>query len=132
MKKKPVQAKLIHEMAVNNVYNAICNGNTISNIIQDLTNDNYGIGKKYCLQSAYNIINKVKNIIKHDFEDYKPQLRANLFITLMDILGEAREEGDRANALKAIDYIAKLGGVYEQNINLNDNKVIDINFNFDN
>lgn len=101
------------EMAIRYVINDIIDGGVYSVIIEKLMNDEYGVGKKYVKGTAKQIIKCARERIKEDFAEQLPQIRENLTSMLMDLFTDAKQMGDRTNAIKAIQEIAKLTGAYE-------------------
>lgn len=117
---------------VNKVYNDICEGATYSNIMQKLMNDGYGVNFKYTKLSAEKVILAARRIIRQDFEEDRKELKARLYVAIQDVFNECREWGDRGNALKALEQIARLVGLNEPD--KIDMKVqqVDINFGLNN
>lgn len=101
------------ELAIRNVVNDLMDGGVYSVIKEKLMEDEYGIGKKYTEGTAKAIIKFARARIKQDFEEQLPDIRASLTNMLMDLFTEAKEMGDRMNAIKCIQEIAKLTGAYE-------------------
>ena len=101
------------ELAIRNVVNDLMDGGVYSVIKEKLMEDEYGIGKKYSESSAKNIIKFARARIKQDFEEQLPDIRASLTSMLLDLFTEAKDMGDRMNAIKCIQEIAKLSGAYE-------------------
>lgn len=101
------------ELAIRNVVNDLMDGGVYSVIKEKLMEDEYEIGKKYTESSAKNIIKFARARIKQDFEEQLPDIRASLTNMLYDLFTEAKEIGDRMNAIKCIQEIAKLTGAYE-------------------
>lgn len=106
-------SKLRHDDAIRNVVNDILDGATYSVLFQKLTEDEYGLDYKYSQSMAQKIITKARKRMKEDYKEALPQMRETLTNICMDILSEAKQIGDRMNALKAVDYVAKLTGAYE-------------------
>lgn len=100
------------ELAIRNIVNDIMDGGVYSVIIQKLAEDEYGIGKCYKESTAKNLIKEARKRIKQDFEEQLPDIRASLTNMLYDMFTEAKEMGDRMNAIKCIQEIAKLTGAY--------------------
>lgn len=101
------------ELAIRNVINDLMDGGVYSVIKQKLMEDEYGIGKKYSEGTAKGIIKFARKRIKDDFEEQLPDIRASLTSMLLDLFTEAKDMGDRMNAIKCIQEIAKLTGAYE-------------------
>ena len=88
-------------------------GGVYSVIKEKLMEDEYGIGNKYTEGTAKGIIKFARARIKQDFEEQLPDIRASLTNMLYDLFTEAKQIGDRMNAIKCIQEIAKLTGAYE-------------------
>lgn len=101
------------ELAIRNVVNDLMDGGVYSVIKEKLMEDEYGIGKKYTEGTAKGIIKFARKRIKDDFEEQLPDIRASLTNMLYDLFTEAKDMGDRMNAIKCIQEIAKLTGAYE-------------------
>ncbi|WP_407433041.1 hypothetical protein [Methanobrevibacter sp.] len=101
------------ELAIRNVVNDLMDGGVYSVIKEKLMEDEYGIGKKYTEGTAKAIIKFARKRIKDDFEEQLPDIRASLTNMLYDLFTEAKDMGDRMNAIKCIQEIAKLTGAYE-------------------
>lgn len=117
------------ELAIRNVVNDLMDGGVYSVIKEKLMEDEYEIGKKYTESSAKNIIKFARARIKEDFEEQLPDIQAQLTNMLLDLFTEAKDMGDRMNAIKAIQEIAKLTGAYSpQKVEAKvENIVIDFN-----
>lgn len=100
------------ELAIRNIINDIMDGGVYSVIIQKLEEDKYEIGKCYKKATAKHLISEARARIKADFEEQLPDIRASLTNMLYDMFTEAKEIGDRMNAIKCIQEIAKLTGAY--------------------
>ena len=117
------------ELAIRNVVNDLMDGGVYSVIKEKLMEDYYELGKKYTESSAKNIIKFARARIKEDFEEQLPDIQAQLTNMLLDLFTEAKDMGDRMNAIKAIQEIAKLTGAYSpQKVEAKvENIVIDFN-----
>lgn len=100
------------EIAIRNVVNDLMSGGVYSVIMSKLMEDQYGLDKKYNESTAKTIIQCARARIKQDFEEQLPDIRAQLTNMLMDLFTEAKEMGDRMNAIKSLQEIAKLTGAY--------------------
>lgn len=130
--KKPAnedKSSIRKELAIRNVINDLMNGGVYSVIKQKLMEDEYEIGKKYTGGSAKNILIEARKRIKADFEEQLPDIRASLTNMLYDLFTEAKEIGDRMNAIKCLQEIAKLTGAYEAEKHEVKVKEITIDFN---
>ena len=114
--KKPAnedKSSIRKELAIRNVVNDLMDGGVYSVIKQKLMEDEYEIGKKYSEGTAKGIIKFARARIKQDFEEQLPDIRASLTNMLYDLFTEAKDMGDRMNAIKCLQEIAKLTGAYE-------------------
>lgn len=117
------------ELAIRHIINDLLDGAVCSVIITKLTEDSYEVGKKYCKSTAKEMFKEARRRIKADFEEQLPEIKSNLTNMLYDLFTEAKEVGDRMNAIKCIQEIAKLTGAYEaqkQDITIKD---LTIDFN---
>lgn len=113
--KKPAnedKSSIRKELAIRNVVNDLMDGGVYSVIKQKLMEDEYEIGKKYSEGTAKGIIKFARARIKQDFEEQLPDIRASLTNMLYDLFTEAKDMGDRMNAIKCLQEIAKLTGAY--------------------
>lgn len=113
--KKPAnedKSSIRKELAIRNVVNDLMDGGVYSVIKQKLMEDEYEVGKKYKEGTAKQIIAFARARIKQDFEEQLPDIRASLTNMLYDLFTEAKEIGDRMNAIKCLQEIAKLTGAY--------------------
>lgn len=136
MKKKKIneQTKIRREQIIKMLYNDICQGAMYSHMMDKLMNDGYGINYNYTESTAKNLITDVRNMIKKDFAEAKPQMREQLLTQLYDTYTECREAGDRMSALNALKQIAKLTGADEADkfaVDCNLFGDINIEFGFD-
>lgn len=131
---KPRKKTLERLNVVKECYNDMLNGALMSHVMDKLQKGEYGNGKKYKYNEAYQVFHDAKNLIKLDFEVEKPFLKEQLYLYLMDIYTNCRESDDRYNAINAINSIAKLTGMYEngQKINIESQGEIKISFGFNN
>lgn len=101
------------EQAVRCVINDLLDGGMYSAIYIKLTEDKYGLDYKYSASSAQRIITDARKRMKEDYAEALPQFREQMTHMLLDIVTEAREQGDRGNAIRAIQEVCKISGVYE-------------------
>lgn len=101
----------IRREAVKNVINDISDGATWSVLTEKLKTDYYGLGKKYSDSNTMEIIKEARMYLRRDFENYVKEAKINIFTKAMDLFTECKEMGDRATALKCLQYVAKLTGV---------------------
>ena len=117
------------ELAIRHIVNDLMDGAVYSVIITKLTEDHYELGKMYNKGTAKQLIAEARKRIKKDFEEQLPEIKSSLTNMLLDLFTEAKEVGDRMNAIKCIQEIAKLTGAYEaQKVEAKvENIVIDFN-----
>lgn len=115
------------------VYNALANGATYSNVQNMLQEDYWQVGWKPCINTAQMILKQVKDQIREDWKEDRKTLKEQIYANFMDLYNECREMGDRGTALNTLKEIGKLGGIYEaENINLNVKGEIEIDFGLGN
>lgn len=128
--KLPKDVKRIE--AVKNVINDILEGGTYSVLLEKLQKDYYNIDKKYTKSNAESIVKEARAVIKKDFDDYVGNAKEQIWNKALDLYTECKEVGDRATALKALQYVAKLTGIEDiQKVDMNINGNIEIDFGFD-
>ena len=113
--KKPAnedKSSVRKELAIRNVINDLMDGGVYSVIKQKLMEDQYGLDKRYTEGSAKAIIKFARARIKEDFAEQLPDIRAQLTNMMYDLFTESKEIGDRMNAIKCLQEIAKLTGAY--------------------
>ena len=98
-----------------------------------MKNDEYGMGRSYAENSADRFIRQARDIIAADMAEQLPSMRNDMMVRLLDVYTDARECGDRGNALKALDQLTKLTGMYEQTLKVDGNMKTEIiiDFGFD-
>lgn len=115
--------------AIKHVINDMIDGATHSVLRQKLEQDAYGLGKKYNDSNALHIIKEARSVIKQDFKEFVSQAREQIWNASMDLFTESKEVGDRATALKTLQYIGKLSGVEDvQKVDVNLNGTLEIDF----
>lgn len=123
------------EMAIRHCVNAILNGATYSVMKANLMEDNYNLGHHYCRQQCDRIIRAARERIKADTKEMMSSLREDMIARILDVYTEARDLGDRFSALKALEQINKIFGLYENKMtidgNVNSNVTINFGFNED-
>lgn len=105
-----------HHLAVRNVINDILNGATYSVLKAKLMEDEYGLGYKYSKGQVDRIVREARDVIKKDTEEQMPTLKEDMLARMLDVYTEARDMGDRMNALKALDQINKMFGMYQEKL----------------
>lgn len=105
-----------HHLAVRNVINDILNGATYSVLKAKLMEDAYELGYKYSKGQVDRIVREARDVIKKDTEEQMPTLKEDMLARMLDVYTEARDMGDRMNALKALDQINKMFGMYQEKL----------------
>lgn len=124
------RTSLVHFNAVKHVYNDILQGATESIVVNKLVDDFYEIGKKYSRDHALHILQEGKSLIMEDMEKELQDIRINLMAKAYDTYTDAREQGDRTNALKALDFISKITGALDPKYGQTNVQNITIDFRF--
>lgn len=125
--------KLTRTMLVRHIVNDILDGATRSVIVAKVKEDAYGIGRTYSESQCDKFIREARDIIQQDTLEMIPTMRDDMINRLLDVYTEARERGDSNGALKALDQISKVTGLYEQKLRVEGhttNEII-IDFGFD-
>lgn len=115
----------------NYIYNDFLQGATFHNIVSKLQNDDYNIGQKYTWQSSVNLIKEVKQLIKEDFQKEQEGLREGMLAKLYDLYEQCVTMGDKGTALKTLQEVSKLCGIYpkeQKQIDMNLNGTVEIDF----
>lgn len=125
-----------HHLAVRNVINDILNGATYSVLKAKLMEDEYGLGYKYSKGQVDRIVREARDVIKKDTEEQMPTLKEDMLARMLDVYTEARDMGDRMNALKALDQINKMFGMYQEKLkvdaDIKQEVIIDFGYDKDN
>jgi bifunctional pyridoxal-dependent enzyme with beta-cystathionase and maltose regulon repressor activities len=118
------------ELLVRYIINDILNGATRSVLVQKITEDAYNIDYKYSVAAADKYIREARDILKEDFDEMLPTLKQDMANRTLDVYTECRELGDRFNALKALESINKMFGLYEEKVKIDANvqNVVEISF----
>lgn len=117
--------------AVKHIYNDCLLGMTESMIVNKLVDDFYDIGKKYSQAYAYTLLAEVKAMIRDDMEKEIQDIRINLMAKAYDTYADAREHGDRSNAMSALNFISKITGALDPRYGQTNVQNIIIDFHFD-
>lgn len=104
------------EMAIRHTVNAILDGATYSILIANLMEDEYGLDYKYTRGHSERIIKQARELIRKDTEEQIPHLKEDMIARFLDIYTDAKTVGDRMNALKALEHINKLCGLYQDKL----------------
>lgn len=123
--------ELIQQMVID-----ILNGMSRYRVMLKLDRDQYPDveSSKFCRSKKYELIAEAYEQCKIPLAEDRQKLRDLMVARLEDILEEARDQRDRANAIASIKEICKLFGVYEpekKEVKAEVKEIIDIDFNFD-
>ena len=127
---------MIADHIVDQIYCDKVNGLASSEIILKLANCQYDGQKKPIKErTAYDYISAAKDRLMYDYEADMKELRADIYGKILAVYNDAIEEGDRTNALAALEKIMKLGGVSDKPstaIQINSDKEggVTVNFGF--
>lgn len=110
----------------------ICFGVSRTDILQKLYEDGYGLGLVFTKNTAERNYRECMETIRKNWEADLPVLREKLAGNYWDIVTEARNNGDRMAAIKALDQIGKISGAIEQRLSVNHSGNVIIDFGFDN
>lgn len=111
------------------IWNEIIQGATNANLVDKIKNDYWNLGLKYCDGSAKNVVTRVRQQMKEDWKQELPTLREMQMQRLLSLYNESLEAADRGNALKTLQEINKVTGLYEaEKIDLNISGEVEINF----
>lgn len=119
-------------LAIRYITKDILNGLGYSEIHYKMQNDEYGIGHKYSDTRINILIGEARKYIKEETKEMIPLLREDMIARFNDVYKECREQGDRANAIKAMTECGKILGLYENKVEVKGNlkQEIEINFGF--
>lgn len=121
---------------VDQVYCDMVNGIPNSEIILKFANCQYdGQKKAIGSRTAFDYISAAKDRMMYDYEADMKELRAEIYSKIIAVYNDAIEEGDRTNALAALEKIMKLGGINDKPqtaIQINSDKEggVTVNFGF--
>lgn len=131
---QPHQAEKVTRMLlIRNIVNDILDGATRSVIVSKVKEDAYGIGRIYSEARVDQFIRKAREIIQQDTLEMIPTMRDDMINRLLDVYTDAKKKGDSNGALKALDQLSKVTGLYEQKLRVEGhttNEII-IDFGFD-
>lgn len=97
---------------VDQIYCDMVNGIPNSEIVLKMEKAQYDDQTKPIgYRTALDYINAAKDRLQYDYEADMKELRADIYGKILAIYNDAVEEGDRTNALAALDKILKLGGI---------------------
>ena len=120
-------------LLIRNIVNDILDGATRSVIVSKVKEDAYGIGRTYSEARVDQFIRKAREIIQQDTLEMIPSMRDDMINRLLDVYTDAKKKGDSNGALKALDQLSKVCGLYEQKLRVEGhttNEII-IDFGFD-
>lgn len=130
------QRWMITDHIVDQVYCDKLNGLSTSEIIVKFANCQYDGQKKPIKdRTACDYIAAAKDRLMYDYEADMKELRADIYGKILAVYNDAVEEGDRTNALAALEKIMKLGGISNKPqaaimINSDKENGVTVNFGF--
>lgn len=130
------QRWMITDHIVDQVYCDKLNGLSTSEIIVKFANCQYDGQKKPIKdRTACDYIAAAKDRLMYDYEADMKELRADIYGKILAVYNDAVEEGDRTNALAALEKIMKLGGISDKpqaaiQINSDKENGVTVNFGF--
>lgn len=128
-----MSAKNATEQVKNYIYNDLLRGATQSNLVDKLTKDLYEVGIKYSAHTSRDLISKVRRMVRADYLEERKELRETNLNRLLDLYSEAKDNKDRFTALKTLQELNKMCGLYEaEKVDVNINGNITVDFGFDN
>lgn len=139
MRKKVNDVDIDGKMLVQQIYCDICNGLTRSECVHKLQNGMYEIGrykdKNLKQAQAYRLVQKSVNLMLEESEKERNIMRSELYNRLLSIYQDAVEQNDRSNAIRSLEVMAKLTGMFssdnQTNIQINSaDGDVKINFGF--
>ena len=103
--------KNVNEALMRHIINDILNGATYSVLKTKLVENNYGLEPcTHC--RAEKLIKQSHKIIRDDWKNERDVLRDNQLSRLLDTYTECRELGDKSSAIKALQEINRMTGLY--------------------
>lgn len=117
--------------AIKHVYNDLLMGATDSVVSNKLQEDTYEIGKAYTHDYSYKILAEAKNMLIKDMESELQNIRIGLMAKAYDTYTDAREHGDRTNAIAALNFISKITGALDPRYGQTNVQNITIDFKFE-
>lgn len=113
------------------LYNEILKGTTQSELVDKLNTDFWGVGQKYPVVRARELLSKVRKEVREDWNEEKAELRETTLARLMSLYTECLDQKDRQTALKTLQEISKITGLYDaQKLDVSLNANIEIDFGF--
>lgn len=129
--KKLKKTSVIKFNALKHVYNDILQGATDSMVLNKLTEDYYEVGKVYTEGHARHVLAEAKQLIFKDMESELRDIRIGLMAKAYDTYTDAREHGDRTNAIAALNFISKITGALDPRYGQTNVQNITIDFHFE-
>ena len=121
---------------VDQVYCDKLNGLSTSEIVVKFANCQYD-GQKKAIgeRTAMDYVSAARDRLQYDYESDMKELRADIYGKILAVYNDAVEEGDRTNALAALEKIMKLGGISDKpvaavQINSDKENGVTVNFGF--
>lgn len=128
-KKQPFEKEELVEI----VWCDLVNGVSRFQILKKLENDAYDGHEtsKMSRTAKYNLIQEAYNNCQYELGKEKEKQRDLFYERILSVYNDSVDNRDRQNALKALDMMGKLGGLYakeEKDVNLNGNINAQITF----
>lgn len=141
MRKKSKDINIDTNMLIQEIYCDICNGATRNDCAYKLQNGMYEVGrykdKNLGKSQAYNLIQKSVDLMREESEQERNVMRSQMYNRLLAVYQDAVMNNDRSNAIRALEVIGKLCGMFnaenQTNVQINNNKDnVTIQFGFNN
>ena len=115
-------------IATNRIIKCMAEGYTYREIEDMLQHDEMGLNFNYTPAMSRKMVHKAVDIIKKNCEEELPHLREKIINCYWDTYRNARESGDRGAAVKALNEVSKITGVYKESMDLNHQGYVTIDF----
>lgn len=120
---RPFPQQITSEAKRHLIISDIAKGMTYHDIVNKYV-DEWGLG----LKSVQNIVNDAVDYMRSD--EAKETLISMNTTRLENIISDSMKEGDRKNAIKAIDTQNKMAGAYTEKVKIEGDSEINLNFDF--
>lgn len=120
---RPFPQQITSEAKRHLIISDIAKGMTYHDIVDKYV-DEWGLG----LKSVQNIVNDAVDYMRSD--EAKETLISMNTTRLENIISDSMKEGDRKNAIKAIDTQNKMAGAYTEKVKIEGDSEINLNFEF--
>lgn len=120
---RPFPQQITSEAKRHLIISDIAKGMTYHDIVDKYVQE-WGLG----LKSVQNIVNDAVDYMRSD--EAKETLISMNTTRLENIISDSMKEGDRKNAIKAIDTQNKMAGAYTEKVKIEGDSEINLNFEF--